>query len=149
MSDPAEDTHPMGKVGGAAAVGAGAPAVPPALPAEPDATEGVEEDNPDALDQPGETREQRMRRRRAPSGGRVRKKAPRGPPRPQGAYMQFLAHFRVQEAAELEGMQAAEIGRRAGAAWRNMTNKEKALFQDKAETDKVRFGGSLWADLAT
>ena len=144
MTEPADATHPAGKEGAAAAAEAGAPAAPrPDANTAPDGDDNTDADDPGPSGQRGESREERLSRRRAASaassGKRVRKKkAPGGPTRPQGAYMQFLAQFRVQNAAELGGMQAADIGRRAGAAWRKMSDAEKETFKHKAEVDKVR-----------
>lgn len=66
-----------------------------------------------------------------------RPRAPGAPPRPQGPYMHFLADYRIEHAAELKRMRAADVGRAAGAAWRELPREQREVYERRSEEEKV------------
>ena len=52
--------------------------------------------------------------------------------------MHFLADYRIHHAAELKNMRAADVGKAAGAAWRELPPEQREVYERRSEQEKVR-----------
>mmetsp|Transcript_15570 Transcript_15570/g.47455 ORF Transcript_15570/g.47455 Transcript_15570/m.47455 type:complete len:105 (-) Transcript_15570:1659-1973(-) len=77
-------------------------------------------------------------------GGRKkrRKKKDKDPNRPKKnmtAFFFFSADYRDEVKRENPDFKVADIGRELGRRWREMSDGEKAPYQEKADVDKERY----------
>jgi hypothetical protein len=76
---------------------------------------------------------------------RRKKKDPNAPRRPKSAYMFFMMENRADIIARnnLDKKKITEVGKAVGAAWRQMSDKDKKSYQSKSNTDKARYKKDL------
>ncbi|KAJ3208112.1 Non-histone chromosomal protein 6 [Clydaea vesicula] len=68
-----------------------------------------------------------------------RKKDPNAPKKNLSAFMFFSQSQRPIIKAEKPDAGFGELGKLLGEAWRNLPEEEKAVYQEKADKDKVRY----------
>ncbi|KAL2914143.1 Non-histone chromosomal protein 6 [Polyrhizophydium stewartii] len=72
------------------------------------------------------------------SEGKTRKD-PDAPKKPLSAFMIFSKENRPRIKEENPDASFGEIGKLLGAAWRELSEKEKQVYNDKADEDKARY----------
>ncbi|PSC71969.1 non-histone chromosomal 6 [Micractinium conductrix] len=68
-----------------------------------------------------------------------KEKDPNAPKRPLSAYMFFASDKRKELKKDQPTLTLGEVGKATGAAWSELTEKDKAPYVKKAEADKVRY----------
>jgi len=68
-----------------------------------------------------------------------RKKDPNAPKRGLSAYMFFANDNRDKVREENPGIKFGEVGKILGEKWKELTDKDKKPFEDRAKIDKERY----------
>jgi len=77
--------------------------------------------------------------RKAKGKTEKRKKDPNAPKRGLSAYMFFANDSRDKVREENPGIKFGEVGKMLGERWKELTDKEKKPYEDKAKADKERY----------
>ncbi|KAL1916519.1 uncharacterized protein VTP21DRAFT_5710 [Calcarisporiella thermophila] len=77
--------------------------------------------------------------RKKTEGTKKRKKDPNAPKRPLSAYMLFSQEKRKQVLEENPDVKFTEVGKLLGAMWKELSEEEKKIYNDKASKDKERY----------
>ncbi|GAX75226.1 hypothetical protein CEUSTIGMA_g2670.t1 [Chlamydomonas eustigma] len=72
-----------------------------------------------------------------------KEKDPNAPKKPLGAYMFFCAEMRPKVKEEHPDFKITEMASKLGELWKELDEKAKKKFQDKAEKDKERYQKAL------
>jgi len=71
--------------------------------------------------------------------GEKRKKDPNAPKRGLSAYMFFANDKRDKVREENPGIKFGEVGKILGEKWKELTDKDKKPYEEKAKIDKERY----------
>ncbi|KAL6778885.1 hypothetical protein ACKKBG_A04205 [Auxenochlorella protothecoides x Auxenochlorella symbiontica] len=66
-------------------------------------------------------------------------KDPNAPKRPLSAFFFYSNDIREQVKSDNPGIAFGEIGKKVGALWAALSEKDKAPYEKKAEADKARY----------